>query len=336
MARLIRELDIDIIDVPDTTPAFRPAAPLAADGAATTGTTAVNSVALNAALDDLHIDLSGGVLAPVTPVPPNLVIHGTTGNDYLVGGAGNDVMRGLAGDDFINGGFGNDSISGDAGHDMVFGGEGNDHINGNDGDDLLRGNNGNDSIWGSNGNDIVEGSEGDDRVEGGAGQDFVSGGAGDDTVRGNDDADTLDGGAGSDRMDGGKGQDTLTGGEGRDFFMASPDDVAWNAHSHQWDIITDFTPGGWPRDCIDLRLIMDQTSFTGTTAQQAYDQGYLSLSQYQRIDEDGTITHGTIIVVDKNGSEPEYHGQGVANVFLLEGVQTHEISFTAFASHFLV
>jgi Ca2+-binding RTX toxin-like protein len=331
MARLIRELDVDSVDAPETTPVLRPVAPLAAGGAATTETPA-----LNAALDDLYIDLSGGVLAPVPPVAPNLVIHGTAGNDYLAGGAGNDVMRGLAGDDFINGGLGNDSISGDVGHDMVFGGDGHDQINGNDGDDLLRGNAGNDSIWGSNGNDIVEGSEGDDRVEGGAGQDFVSGGAGNDTVRGNDDADILDGGAGDDRMDGGKGQDRLTGGEGRDYFIANPGDLSWNAHAHAWDVITDFTPGGWPRDCIDLRLIMDATTFTGTTAQQAYDQGYLKLSQYQRIDEDGTVTHGTIIVVDKNGAEPEYRGQGVANVFLLEGVQTHEISFTAFASHFLV
>lgn len=56
-------------------------------------------------------------------------------------------------------------------------------------------------------------------------------------------------------------------------------DVVWNAHAHQWDVITDFNPyGSADRDGIDLRLIMDQTQFTGTTAQQAYDQGFLRLS----------------------------------------------------------
>lgn len=332
MARRVIEIDTDLLaEVPEARPVLRPAAPIANGGETATPDA---PAALNPALDGIQVDLGGGVYAPVVP---NLVIHGTAGNDYLAGGAGNDVMRGLAGDDFITGGLGNDSISGDAGRDMVFGGDGNDQINGNDGDDLLRGNSGNDSIWGSNGNDIVEGSEGDDRVEGGAGQDFVSGGAGNDTVRGGDDADILDGGAGIDRIDGGKGGDTLTGGEGRDFFTAGPGDVAWNAHSHQWDVITDFNPhGSTDRDCIDLRLILDQTSFTGTTAQQAYDEGYLRLSQYQRIDDAGNITYGTIIVVDKNGSESQTHGEGIANVFLLEGVQTHELSFTAYAGHFLV
>jgi len=335
MARRVNELDIDnLAETTEAAPIVRPpAAGADQPDVATAGTAG----AFDPALDGVLADIGGGVYAQDLGSPPNLVIHGTAGNDYLAGGAGNDVMRGLAGDDFINGGLGNDSISGDAGNDMVFGGEGHDHINGNDGDDLLRGNAGNDSIWGSNGNDIVEGSEGDDRVEGGAGQDFVSGGAGNDTVRGNDDADTLDGGAGTDRMDGGKGRDTLTGGEGRDFFTAGPNDVVWNAHSHAWDVITDFNPyGSTDRDCIDLRQILDQTTFTGTTAQQAHDQGYLRLSQYQRIDDAGNITYGTIIVVDQNGSAPQNRGEGVANVFLLEGVQTHELSFTAFASHFLV
>jgi len=334
MALRVREIDIDTLAAAPEAAPVPPRAAIEVVQDETAGGTAPPAPLLNPALDDVRADIGGGVYAPVVP---NLVIHGTAGNDYLAGGAGNDVMRGLAGDDFITGGLGNDSISGDAGNDMIFGGDGNDQINGNDGDDLLRGNAGNDSIWGSNGNDIVEGSEGDDRVEGGAGQDFVSGGAGNDTVRGGDDADILDGGAGSDRIDGGKGMDTLTGGEGRDFFVAGPDDVAWNAHSHAWDVITDFNPyGSTDRDCIDLRLIMDQTSFTGTTAQEAYEQGYLRLSQYQRIDDAGNITYGTVIVVDKNGDAPQTHGEGVANVFLLEGVQSHELSFTAFASHFLV
>jgi Ca2+-binding RTX toxin-like protein len=336
MARILNIESDPLIELADAEALVR--APRTGEPVATGAGESTASGILNPALDDIRVDLGDGVYAPVKPTPQPLVIHGTPGNDYLVGGAGNDVMRGLAGDDFISGGAGNDSISGDAGNDMVFGGEGHDQVNGNDGDDLLRGNAGNDSLWGSNGNDIVEGSEGDDRVEGGAGQDFVSGGAGNDTVRGGDDADILDGGAGVDRLEGGKGMDTLTGGEGRDFFLARPDEVAWNAHSHVWDVITDFNPyGSADRDCIDLRLLMDQTQFTGTTAQQAYEQGFLRLSQYQRIDDNGNITHGTVIVVDQNGSASNGHGgAGIANVFLLEGVQTHEMSFTAFAGHFLV
>lgn len=336
MARA-REIALDLTSDTPEAPLARARADVPAADAPVADTPVPDAPAagpLNPALDDVRADLGGGVYAPV---PANLTVIGTAGNDYLMGGAGNDVMRGLAGDDFITGGAGNDSISGDAGNDMIFGGDGNDQINGNDGDDLLRGNAGNDSIWGSAGNDIVEGSEGDDRVEGGAGQDFVSGGAGNDTVRGNDDADVLDGGAGSDRLDGGKGQDTLTGGEGRDYFIAGADDVAWNAHSHVWDVVTDFNPyGSTDRDCLDLRLVMDQTTFTGTTAQQAYDQGYLRLSLYQHFDDQGNVTYGTIVVVDRNGAEANVHGAGIANVFLLEGVQPSEISFTAFAGHFLV
>jgi Ca2+-binding RTX toxin-like protein len=324
------EIDADpLAELPEVRPVLRPAAPVEA------GTPEAAS-ALNPALDDALADLSTSVFVPDIIFTP-IVVNGTPGNDYIEGGYGDDVLSGRGGDDFITGGYGNDKISGGAGNDMAFGGEGHDQINGNSGNDLLRGNGGNDSLWGADGNDILEGSEGDDRVEGGAGQDFVSGGAGNDTLKGGDDADIVDGGAGSDRIEGGKGVDTLIGGEGRDFFMSRPDEVVWHAHSHQWDVVTDFNPyGSTDRDCIDLRLILDQTTFTGTTAQQAYDQGYLSLSQYQRIDENGNITRGTIIVADSNGSEPQYRGAGVANVFLLEGVQTHELSFTTFAGHFLV
>jgi Ca2+-binding RTX toxin-like protein len=333
MTRRRSEIDTDpLAEGPETLPPARPPAT-----SATGGETAPDAPAsLNPALDDIVVDL-GGVYAPVSEPPANLVIHGTPGNDFTMAGDGNDLIYGHGGDDFIIGGAGNDRIAGGDGNDMIFGGEGHDKLSGEAGDDLLRGNAGDDKLFGGAGNDIVEGSEGRDLLEGGAGSDYLGGGAGDDVLRGGDDADIVDGGAGSDRIEGGKGVDTLSGGEGRDFFMSRPDEVVWNGHSHQWDVVTDFNPyGSTDRDCIDLRLILDQTTFTGTTAQQAYDQGYLSLSQYQRIDENGNITHGTIIVVDKNGSESQYHGEGVANVFLLEGVQTHELSFTTFAGHFLV
>jgi Ca2+-binding RTX toxin-like protein len=339
MARRVSDIDSDPLDLPAEPiarprPAAIPAEQPAPDQPAADGGTTQSPGPFNPALDDIVVDLDGGVYAPV---PPDLVIHGTTGDDVLYGGAGNDVMRGLAGNDVIFGGAGNDSISGDAGNDLIFGGLGNDHINGNAGDDVLHGDAGNDSLWGADGNDVLKGGDGDDRLEGGAGNDKLYGGNGNDTLRGGDGDDMISGGDGRDVIDGGKGQDTLTGGAGRDFFMARPDDVVWNGHSSQWDIITDFNPyGSTDRDCIDLRLIMAQTEFTGTTAQEAYEQGYLRLSQYQHIDDYGNVTHGTLVVVDKNGHAPQSHGVGVANVFVLEGVQTHELSFTAFAGHFLV
>ena len=334
MARRVFDIDSDPLELSDA-PIIRPRpAAITADPPADGGNAGGAAPGIKPALDDIVVDLGGGVYAPV---PPDLVIHGTSGDDALYGGAGNDVMRGLAGNDYIFGGYGNDSISGDAGNDLIFGGLGNDHINGNAGDDVLHGDAGNDSLWGSDGNDVLKGGDGDDRLEGAAGTDKLHGGNGNDTLRGGDGNDTVSGNAGNDRIDGGKGQDTLTGGAGRDHFMAGPDDVAWNAHSHACDVITDFNPyGSVDRDSIDLRLIMDATEFTGTTAQEAYDQGFLRLQQYQRIDEAGNVTHGTIVVVDKNGSAPQHHGEGVANVFLLEGVQMHELSFTAFAGHFLV
>jgi Ca2+-binding RTX toxin-like protein len=310
-----RELDLDpSLDAPEATPLAR--RPLG-DGIYTPDDMPANT-GINPALDDVHVDLGGGVLAPAANAAPNK-IEGTAGNDFIYGTAGKDVIRGLGGDDFIIAGDGDDKVSGDAGNDMIFGGEGHDQINGNDGDDLLRGNAGNDSLWGANGNDLLEGSEGDDRLDGGDG------------------LDSLFGGAGSDSLKGGKGLDILTGGEGRDFFVADLNFEGWNPHLSAADVVTDFNPFGWPRDCVDLRVILAKTTFTGTTAQEAYDQGCIQLSPYQVIDDNGNIERfGTLILIDQNGSEWQPRGQGVAAVLALDGVHTNELGFSAYASHFLV
>jgi Ca2+-binding RTX toxin-like protein len=333
MALRVREIDSDLLaDTTETAPVMHHTAidvvqDDAADGVASP------TPALNPALDDIVADIGGGVFQQV---PLNLVIHGTAGNDYLVGGAGNDVMRGLAGDDFIVGGDGNDSISGDAGNDMVFGGEGHDQINGNDGDDLLRGNAGNDSLWGANGNDILEGSEGDDRIEGGDGLDALFGGAGNDQMKGGGYADTLDGGDGSDKLDGGKGTDTLTGGEGRDFFVADLNGDAWSSHHYRSDVITDFTAPGTVRDCIDLRVVMAKTLFTGTTVQQAVDQGFLYLNEYAYDDGNGNTVFGTKVMIDYNGLAADSHNMGDIGVFDLQNVHANQLGFSTYASHFLL
>jgi Ca2+-binding RTX toxin-like protein len=341
MAR-VREIDLDLtLD--------EPAAPLARARAAApvaeipTAEAPVGTAAgpLNPALDDIVVDMSGGVFVPV---PPNRVIHGTKGDDVLYGGAGNDVMRGLAGDDVIFGGAGNDSISGDAGRDLIFGGIGNDHINGNAGDDILHGDAGNDSLWGADGNDVLKAGDGDDRLEGAAGTDKLYGGNGNDTLRGGDGDDTISGNAGSDRIDGGKGLDRLTGGEGRDFFIADLNVDEWpeiqgghhpHAH-HDPDIVTDFQTAGPDRDCIDLRMIMAKTLFTGTTLQQAVDEGFLYLTGYSYTDADGNSGFGAKVHVSYDGWNGNDPTKGQITVLDLQSVNVDDLSFSSYAGHFLL
>lgn len=332
MARY-RELDLDpSLDAPEATPLAR--RPLG-DGIHPQDDMPANT-GINPALDDVHTDLGGGVLAQSANAAPNK-IEGTAGNDFIYGTAGKDVIRGLGGDDFIIAGGGDDKVSGDAGNDAVYGGFGNDQINGNDGNDVLFGDQDNDSLWGGKGDDWLDGGEGDDSLVGGDGADRLIGGWGNDTLRGDAGDDIINGGSGDDTLEGGKGLDTLTGSWGRDTFVADLNFDGWNPHLSAADVVTDFNPFGWPRDCIDLRLILDKTTFTGTTAQEAYDQGYIRLSPYQQIDDNGNVERfGTLILIDQNGSEWQPRGQGVAAVFALDGVHTDDLSFTAFASHFLV
>ncbi len=52
----------------------------------------------------------------------NGAIHGTVGNDLILGSPGKDNIHGGAGDDCIVGGGGGDQIFGDAGNDVCIGG----------------------------------------------------------------------------------------------------------------------------------------------------------------------------------------------------------------------
>lgn len=156
---------------------------------------------------------------------PEEEIHGTDGDDFLIGtpkadvidaGAGNDIVYGRESNDTIYGGEGNDRLAGGDGDDIIFGGPGNDVIFGGAGNDTLFGEAGNDILYGEDGKDLILGGDGDDFASGGRGNDTILGGAGNDTLQGDEGNDTIDGEEGDDHIDGGGGDDRLIGGSGND------------------------------------------------------------------------------------------------------------------------
>ncbi|QIP09812.1 cadherin-like domain-containing protein [Bradyrhizobium symbiodeficiens] len=156
---------------------------------------------------------------------PDEEIHGTEGDDFLIGtplvdvidaGPGNDIVYGRESADTIYGGEGNDRLVGGADDDILFGGPGNDVIFGGAGNDTLFGEAGDDTFYGEDGNDLMLGGEGDDFASGGQGNDTVLGGPGNDTLHGDDGNDRIEGEQGDDHIDGGAGNDVLLGGAGND------------------------------------------------------------------------------------------------------------------------
>ncbi|TMQ26554.1 MAG: calcium-binding protein, partial [Deltaproteobacteria bacterium] len=147
------------------------------------------------------------------------VVHGTPGDDIIIGGSasqkiygggGNDIIIGAGGDDRIFGGAGREHIRGGAGRDHVHGGAGNDHIRGGAGNDHIAGDRGNDHIRGDAGADHLAGDIGDDHMFGDGGNDHLAGGMGTDVLRGRGGDDVLSGDEGPDIIDGGKGNDTAS------------------------------------------------------------------------------------------------------------------------------
>src|SRR4029078_3765968 len=67
------------------------------------------------------------------------VVHGTPGDDIIIGGSANQKIYGGGGTDIIIGGGGGDRIRGGNGGDRIFGGNGGDRIRGGNGDDRIRG-----------------------------------------------------------------------------------------------------------------------------------------------------------------------------------------------------
>src|SRR3990167_2629707 len=191
------------------------------------------------------------------------IIHGTSGNDNLVGPSANDSISGFDGNDTLDGGAGADTLTGGAGDDYYFveadqidtvvelAGEGTDTVETADDDFVLganienlvvtaqdvhiaQGNALNNEITGGSGFGYLAGEGGDDTLNagdgggvlfGGDGSDLLLGGAGDDDLQG----DTMNSGPstspGNDTLDGGAGADTLTGGAGDDHYFVEADQI---------------------------------------------------------------------------------------------------------------
>jgi Ca2+-binding RTX toxin-like protein len=134
-------------------------------------------------------------------------VHGTQGDDALVGSSYNDTIYGYAGDDYISGGLGADRMVGGTGNDTYFvenagdvvvenAGEGFDEVRssisytipanverlvltgtaainatGSSGQDNLDGNSSSNILWGLDGNDYLNGMQGTDTMIGGTGSD---------------------------------------------------------------------------------------------------------------------------------------------------------------------
>lgn len=124
----------------------------------------------------------------------HVVLGGTSGNDYLIGGKGDDTLWGDGGDDRLEGGDGND---------FIFGGDGNDIIT-----DLF----GVDEIRSGAGDDVVSAGRGLKLIITDTGRDFIIGGVDDDEVLAGQDDDFIDGGDGSDFIIGGEGNDWIESG----------------------------------------------------------------------------------------------------------------------------
>ncbi len=122
---------------------------------------------------------------PGTSIPPNEsgAIHGTTGNDIILGTDGDDTIYGQGGNDRICSGSGHDTISGMEGRDRIDGGSGGDTIAGDSDDDFdLNGGAGSDVVDGGDGHDVIRGGNGDDHLTGDSldaptpGDDLIDGG----------------------------------------------------------------------------------------------------------------------------------------------------------------
>jgi Ca2+-binding RTX toxin-like protein len=260
-------------------------------------------------------------------------LHGDEGDDIIEGGESNDLIFGGDGNDELFGGAGHDKLYGLGGHDKLRGGEGNDVLHagsltsggdgvlfGDSGDDVLNGGEGVDHLYGGEDNDILGGFGGIDYLDGGEGDDRLYGDASDDMLWGRDGNDLLAGGEGNDVLEGGTGADRLVGGSGRDTFVFTDRSSPYQPGIDtivDFDFVTDGT--SFSGDWIDLRQLFDKySSFTGNTAFEAWQQGYLFFVQHGDPGEPG---FGTTVYFDPNGTAPDtfypYQAFAVVN---LEGV----------------
>ncbi len=274
-------------------------------------------------------------------------VHGGEGNDYVNGGTGadglygddgNDQLYGLHDDDYLYGGAGDDQLNGEQNNDSLYGEQGKDILNGGDGNDYLVGGSEADELNGGAGEDLIEGGEGDDKMIGENDADRMWGGTGNDTMFGGNGTDQLTGDAGIDRLLGGNGDDYLNGGadadflrggNGRDMFgFTEIGGVSAYNGVVAFDTVRDFqfvtnANQSFSGDWIYLSPLFDQyTNFTGSTAKQAYDQGYLKLT-------DGYSPEGftgMYIRIDRNGAAADLPGQESFLVAFVDGVSTSDFA----------
>ncbi len=227
----------------------------------------------------------------------------------------------------IHAGDGDDQVYGSASADRIDGGNGRDILFGQEGNDRLLGGAGHDDLYGGRGNDTMEGGTGNDWMSGGYGADTMNGGDGDDHMFGygerggswNDVGDVMNGGAGNDFLYGEGGDDVLNGGAGYDQLSggAGADRFVFT-HADRTDMISGFNAA--EGDKIDVSALLDSlTSFKGTTAQEAFSQGYLYLVQDQGkttlyVDRDGGAHGQTMLYVDSNGGLLELGDIAVADL----------------------
>jgi Ca2+-binding RTX toxin-like protein len=224
-------------------------------------------------------------------------IYGTSGSDVI------DLTTANPGSEWyfnVHAGAGQDYLLGSLYGDILQGEDGDDSLSGLEGDDTLIGGAGDDRLYGGLGNDLLIGGSGNSQQDGGDGNDTLQGGSL---------SDELNGGAGDDVLNGGGGPDFLFGGEGADRFVISERD------GFSPELITDFSPD--QGDKIDLvKLLNEHTNFTGTTAAEAFSQGYIYFVQYGTPGpwgaSDSDYFH-TNVCIDTDGGA---HGPGTSTDFV--------------------
>jgi Ca2+-binding RTX toxin-like protein len=157
----------------------------------------------------------------------------------------------------------------------------------------------------------------------------------------------LIGEAGNDRLAGGLGIDEMTGGSGRDAFVLDYNFATYDPTNPTTpDKITDFHVGSLhtsyasldpESDRLDLSAALDAMGFTGTTALEAFGQGYLYVVQHGAAGEDG---FGTTVYLGEFGDEFNGYRPAVA-VADLVGVEAYELNCSGYVngqyvSHFIV
>jgi len=191
-----------------------------------------------------------GVAATIIALPGQVQIHGTEGDDVILGNDGSNRIWGFAGADRICGGRKGDVIFPGSGDDWVRGQRGSDRIVFSSGDDTLDGNKGDGDVldfrslsapvdvdlkagegWVGGFHLVIDAFE---RVFGGGGDDVIKGRGADEVLKGYAGDDELHGRGGNDRLYGGSGSDHLEGRTGYDDHLNGGDgiDTCTNGATH--------------------------------------------------------------------------------------------------------